>query len=76
MLWEFKVMNIDEKLKKLQEISDKLDDNSITFDESIKLFEEGSKIVKELYANLNEAKGKITVLKQDLDKYKEEGMNV
>lgn len=69
-------MNIDEKLKKLQEISDKLDDNSITFDESIKLFEEGSKIVKELYANLNEAKGKITVLKQDLDKYKEEGMNV
>ena len=69
-------MNIDEKLKKLQEIAEKLDKNEVTLEESIKLFEEGSKIVKELYANLNEAKGKITVLKQDLDKYKEEGMNV
>ncbi len=68
-------MNIDEKLKKLQEIADKLDKNEITFEESLKLFEESNQLVKELYAQLNEAKGKVTILKQDLDKYKEEGIN-
>lgn len=69
-------MNIDEKLKKLQEIAEKLEDSSVAFEESIKLFEEGSVIVKELYSDLNNAKGKITILKQELDKFKEEGMNV
>ncbi len=68
-------MNIDEKLKKLQEIADKLDKNEVTFEESLKLFEEGSKIVKELYSELNNAKGKVTILKQELDKFKEEGMD-
>lgn len=68
-------MNIDEKLKKLQEIADKLDKNEVTFEESLKLFEESNQLVKELYTQLNEAKGKVTILKQDLDKYKEEGIN-
>ena len=65
-------MNIDEKMKKLQEIAEKLDKNEVTFEESLKLFEDGNKIIKELYAELNSAKGKITVLKQELDKFKEE----
>ncbi len=68
-------MNIDEKIKKLQEIADKLDKNEVTFEESLKLFEEGNQIAKELYTELNNAKGKVTILKQDLDKFKEEGMN-
>lgn len=68
-------MNIDEKIKKLQEIADKLDKNEVTFEESLKLFEEGNQIAKELYTELNNAKGKVTVLKQDLDKFREEGMN-
>ncbi|MBR2468222.1 MAG: exodeoxyribonuclease VII small subunit [Clostridia bacterium] len=69
-------MNIDEKLKKLQEIAEKLDKNEVTLEESIKLFEEGNEIVKELYSELNKAKGKVTILKQDLDKFKEEGLEV
>lgn len=68
-------MKIDDKLKKLQEIADTLDKNEVTFEESLALFEEGGKIVKELYAELNNAKGKVTILKQELDKYKEEGMD-
>ncbi len=67
-------MSIDDKMKKLQEIADKLDKNEVTFEESVRLFEEGNKIIKELYAELNSAKGKITILKQELDKYKEEEM--
>ena len=65
-------MSIDEKMKKLQEIADKLEKNEVTFEESLKLFEEGNKIVKDLYLELNNAKGKITILKQELDKFKEE----
>ncbi len=68
-------MNIDEKIKKLQEIADKLDKNEVTFEESLKLFKEGNQIAKELYTELNNAKGKVTILKQDLDKFREEGMN-
>ena len=68
-------MNIDEKIKKLQEIADKLDKNEVTFEESLKLFEEGNQIAKELYTELNNAKGKVTILKQDLYKFREEGMN-
>ena len=68
-------MNIDEKIKKLQEIADKLDKNEVIFEESLKLFEEGNQIAKELYTELNNAKGKVTILKQDLDKFREEGMN-
>lgn len=68
-------MNIDDKLNKLQEVAEKLDKNEITFEESLKLFEEGSKLAKDLYKELSEAKGKITILKQDLDKFKEEGMD-
>lgn len=69
-------MNIDEKMKKLEEIAQVLDKNEVTLEESLKLFEEGSKIAKELYEELNKAKGKVTILKQDLDKFKEEGMDV
>jgi exodeoxyribonuclease VII small subunit len=65
-------MSIDEKMKKLQEIADKLEKNEVAFEESLKLFEEGNKIVKDLYLELNNAKGKITILKQELDKFKEE----
>ena len=68
-------MGIDEKLKKLQEIAEKLDNNEVTFEESLKLFVEGSELVKSLYEEINKAKGKITVLKQEIDKFKEEGMN-
>lgn len=69
-------MNIDEKLKKLKEISDKLEKNDITLEESLVLFEQGNEYVKELYAELNKVKGKVTVLKQDLDKFKEEGLGI
>ena len=60
-------MPYPEKMKKLQEIADKLEKNEVTFEESLKLFEEGNKIVKDLYLELNNAKGKITILKQELD---------
>lgn len=58
-------MNLDEKLKKLKEITEKLESDNISLEEGIKLFEEGTALAKECYNALNEAKGKITQIKKD-----------
>ena len=65
-------MDIDKKIERLQEITQKLEETEISLDEGIKLFEEGSEIAKDCYKALSEAKGKITMIKKDIDKFKEE----
>lgn len=65
-------MKLDEKLEQLKIITEKLDDENVTFDEGILLFENGVSIAKECLTTINEAKGKITQIKQDLESYKEE----
>ena len=59
-------MNFDEKMARLREITVKLESEKISLDEGIKLFEEGSKLAKECYQMLNEAKGKITIIKEEI----------
>lgn len=65
-------MKFEDKMKELQSIADKMEDSNLPMDEAIALYEKGSELAKECFAVLNETKGKITVIKQDLDKYKEE----
>lgn len=60
-------MNLDEKLNKLKNITEKLESGSVGIEEGIKLFEEGTVIAKECYTALNEAKGKITQIKKQMD---------
>lgn len=60
-------MNLDEKLKQLKEITEKLESGNVGIEEGIKLFEEGTLIAKECYTALNEAKGKITQIKKQMD---------
>ena len=66
---------IDDKLKKLETIAGKLDSEDVTLDEGVKLFEEGSKLAKECYEDLSKVKGKIYVIKEDIEKMKEELFN-
>ena len=70
-----KTHTYEESMQKLEQIVSRLESGEATLDESLKLFEEGNQIAKELYTELNNAKGKVTILKQDLDKFREEGMN-
>lgn len=69
-------MNIDDKLKKLDEITKKLENDQASLNESLALFDEGAQIVKDCYKTLNETKGKIAVIKQDLDAFREENFEV
>ncbi|MBQ9791212.1 MAG: exodeoxyribonuclease VII small subunit [Clostridia bacterium] len=63
---------IDDKLKKLETIASKLDSEDVTLDEGVKLFEEGTKLAKECYEDLSKVKGKMFVIKEDIEKMKEE----
>ena len=60
-------MNFDEYNERLQEIIEILEKNDISIEEGTKLYEEGVEIVKKSYDILNKNKGKITILKEELE---------
>ena len=64
-------MNFDEYDTRLQEIVKKLEKNDASVEESTRLYEEGVEIAKKCFSILNENKGKITILKEQLDKLSE-----
>lgn len=69
-------MTIDEKIKQLEDITTKLENNEISFEESLKLYETAANLAKELYSEITLAKGKVTKIKQDLEKFKEIDMEI
>lgn len=60
-------MNFEEQNLRLQEIIKKLEKNDTSIEEGTKLYEEGVKIAKDCYSLLNANKGKVTILKEELD---------
>ena len=65
-------MDFENKIQELQSICAKMEDENLPLNDGIKLYEDGVAIAKECYEELNSIKGKVTVIKQDLDKFKEE----
>lgn len=65
-------MSIEKQVQKLEEIANKLESENIEIDEAMKLFEDGVTIIKNTKKDLQDAVGKITVLRQDLDKLVEQ----
>ncbi len=60
-------MTFEELTKKLEEIVGRLESGTLSLDEMSKLFAEGTEITKKCYAILNEKKGKVTVLREELN---------
>lgn len=60
-------MNFEEQNLRLQEIIKLLEKNDTSIEEGTKLYEEGVKIAKDCYNILTTNKGKVTILKQELD---------
>jgi len=67
-------MTFEEQIKKLEQIVQKLESEKVGLNETNELFEEGVKICKECFANLSKAKGKITVLREELGKLVEKSL--
>ena len=66
-------MSFEEKCKRLEQIVAKLEDPSLSLAEGTKIFEEGVKLSKECYTELETGKGKIVVVKKELDNLVGEG---
>lgn len=58
--------SFEEKLKRLEQISEMLESGEIQLEESISLFEEGIKLSKECLTILENAELKITQLKKEV----------
>ncbi len=65
-------MNFEEKCDRLQEIVKSLEKGDVGLKDATKLFEEGVKIAKECQKELDESRGKLTILKNELDSFADE----
>lgn len=68
-------MNFEEKLDKLESLSEKISNSSVDLQSALDSFEEGMKITRELEAELEKIEGKIEILvegKEGTDGKKEE----
>lgn len=55
--------NYEEMFLQLEEIVNKMDGETMSLDESMKAYEKGIKLTNKLYKILNEAEGKIKIIK-------------
>ena len=61
--------------RELQYIVSKLEDESLPFSKAEELYSSGVELVKFCLSSLDETKGKITVIRQNLDEFIEEKFN-
>ncbi len=64
-------MNYEEASKELEQIVNKLENGNLPMDEALKLFERGEELAKICFNHLDNAKGKLTVIKAELNKLTE-----
>lgn len=69
-------MDYEQKMNELESIIQKLESGEVKFDEATSLFEKGALLCKELSKTFDNAKGKVTVVRQELmGLIKEEELN-
>lgn len=65
-------LTFEQAEKRLQEIALKLEDEKLPFSEAQELYKEGSELVKFCLSSLDETKGKLTIIKKELDQFIED----
>ena len=68
-------MDINQIIEELEKIIARLESGECGLEESAKLYEKGTELSKLLSKQIDETKGKITIIKQQLDKIIEEDFN-
>lgn len=66
-------MNYDEQLEKLEQLTKELE-KDIPLSDALEKYSQSVKIIKDCTQSLNQAKGQITKIRQDLDAFVEEKM--
>lgn len=59
-------MKYEEQINELENIIEKLESGEIDFEDSLKLFERGAEICKNLSKSFEDAKSKVTIIREDL----------
>ncbi len=59
--------SFEDRLKRLEELSEKLERGQVSLEEAVSLFEEGIRLAKDLATRLNEAESRIEQLLQAAD---------
>ena len=65
-------MEFEKKLEQLEKITERLEDKSLPLEEGIDLYEQGLALTKECLKSLSESKGKIVLIRKEMDKLTEE----
>ena len=65
-------ISYEEASKELQDIISKIETQQLPLDEALKLFERGQELLKQCYSSLDQAKGKLTEIKETAGKIEEE----
>lgn len=68
-------MSFEENLVRLNEIVSCLEKDDMPLGDAVKLFEEGQNLAKFCMKDLEKAKGKVTILKDELDEIIQKGDN-
>lgn len=67
-------MDFEEGMKELEQVINQLESGEIKFNEAEKLFERGAEICKALNKNLEETKGRVSVIREELGTLIEENL--
>ncbi len=65
-------LSYEESISKLNEIIEKIEAGTLSIDQSIASLEEGAELIKHCYSILDNAKGKLTIIKETLNSTIEE----
>lgn len=68
-------MEYNDIIKELENIIEQLESGECGLENSAKLYERGTDLAKQLGKQIDDTKGKITIIKQQLDKIIEEDFN-
>ncbi len=60
-------MDLEHMLKELERTAEKLQDKELPLDEAVRLYEDGVGLIRACMDNLAESKGKIEVIRGELD---------
>ena len=68
-------MSFEQGMKELESIIEKLESGSAGFEEATSLFERGAEICKQLNKSMEDAKGKVTIIREELGLLIEQDLN-
>ena len=69
------IMDFEKKLNELQEITKALESHDLSMDEGVELYEKGVQLAKECYELLHNVKGKVNIIKKDIETFREESFD-